>query len=96
MKHRKSSLVLQATMALIFCVVFAAVARPDDQPAPPSDPGRVSQPSNPQKGSGGGDGNYVGSETCITCHADQERRFKDTVMGKAMAHPRTPEEARGC
>ena len=42
------------------------------------------------------DGDYVGSETCITCHQDQDRRFKNTIMGKAMAHPHSPEEARGC
>jgi len=44
----------------------------------------------------GPDGDYVGSKTCIICHQDQDRRFKNTVMGKAMAHPHTPEEARGC
>jgi len=42
------------------------------------------------------DGDYVGSDTCIGCHEDQNRRFKNTVMGKVMAHPRTPDEARGC
>jgi hypothetical protein len=43
------------------------------------------------------DGDYVGSETCVTCHDDQNRRFKNTVMGKAMlGNPHTPEEARGC
>jgi DmsE family decaheme c-type cytochrome len=42
------------------------------------------------------DGDYVGSETCITCHQDQDRRFKNTPMGRAMAHPRTPDEAHGC
>ena len=47
-------------------------------------------------GSSGGDGDYVGSDTCITCHQDQERRFKNTVMGKVMQHPRTPLEGRGC
>ena len=45
----------------------------------------------------GADGDYVGSETCITCHDDQNRRFKNTVMGKVMlGNPHTPEEARGC
>jgi DmsE family decaheme c-type cytochrome len=96
MKRCRNSLVLAASIAVILCGVSVAGARPDEKPAPPSDPAHLSPPANPQKGSGGGDGDYVGSETCITCHADQERRFKDTVMGKAMAHPRTPEEARGC
>jgi DmsE family decaheme c-type cytochrome len=54
----------------------------------------------PQKATPGvpaaGDGDYVGSETCATCHQDQDRRFKNTVMGKMMQHPRTPLEARGC
>ena len=43
------------------------------------------------------DGDYVGSDTCITCHDDQNRRIKDTPMGKVLlAHPRTPAEQRGC
>jgi DmsE family decaheme c-type cytochrome len=42
------------------------------------------------------DGDYVGTEVCITCHEDQNHRFKNTVMGKVMARPRTPLEARGC
>lgn len=48
------------------------------------------------KAGGAADGDYVGSETCIACHADQDRRYKNTVMGKIMARPRTPLEARGC
>jgi DmsE family decaheme c-type cytochrome len=43
-----------------------------------------------------GEGDYVGSEACIACHQDQDRRYKTTVMGKIMARPRTPLEARGC
>ena len=66
--------------------------------------GRHRQPiETPSKGqaethspSAGGDGDYVGSDTCITCHQDQDRRFKNTIMGKIMQHPRTPMEARGC
>jgi len=42
------------------------------------------------------DGDYVGSDTCVTCHQDQERRFKNTIMGRIMAHPRNSAEARGC
>jgi DmsE family decaheme c-type cytochrome len=44
-----------------------------------------------------GDGDYVGTDTCITCHEDQQKRFKNTVMGKIMlVHPRTELEKRGC
>jgi DmsE family decaheme c-type cytochrome len=42
------------------------------------------------------DGDYVGSDTCKGCHADEHRRFNATAMGKAMAHPRTPDESLGC
>jgi DmsE family decaheme c-type cytochrome len=42
------------------------------------------------------DGDYVGSDTCKGCHEDQSRRFNNTTMGKAMAHPRTTDESRGC
>lgn len=41
-------------------------------------------------------GDYVGSETCIGCHEDQQRRFKNTVMGRVFAHPRTADEKLGC
>jgi DmsE family decaheme c-type cytochrome len=50
-----------------------------------------------QSASAAPDGDYVGSETCIACHQDQHRRFKNTPMGKVMMlNPRTAEEARGC
>jgi len=39
---------------------------------------------------------YVGSDTCITCHSDQQDRFKHTVMGKAFANPKTELEKLGC
>ena len=39
---------------------------------------------------------YAGSDTCTTCHEDEGRRFKNTVMGKAFAHPRTSGEEWGC
>ena len=29
-----------------------------------------------------GDGDYVGTETCVGCHDAQQKRFKNTVMGK--------------
>ena len=42
------------------------------------------------------DGDYVGSEVCVTCHADQQKSFVHTIMGNAMAHAKTPEEKLGC
>src|SRR5215510_4150317 len=41
-------------------------------------------------------GEYAGSETCIVCHADQGRRFQNTVMGKAFARPKNEKERFGC
>src|SRR6266496_3007000 len=41
-------------------------------------------------------GDYVGTETCIGCHEDQQKRFKNTVMGKVFARPRTADEKLGC
>ena len=80
---------------LLFFVALGLAVRLNARPA--------AQEANPPtaqekaKPSAAGDGDYVGSETCITCHQDQEHRFKNTPMGKVMlAHPRTPEEALGC
>jgi DmsE family decaheme c-type cytochrome len=42
------------------------------------------------------EGDYVGSEVCVTCHADQEKSFVHTIMGNAMAHARTPLEKLRC
>ena len=39
------------------------------------------------------DGDYVGSEVCATCHAEQQKSFVHTIMGNAMAHPKS---AAGC
>src|SRR5215467_5364909 len=39
---------------------------------------------------------YVGSDVCIGCHDDQNRRFKNTAMGKAFANPHTADEKLGC
>jgi DmsE family decaheme c-type cytochrome len=40
---------------------------------------------------------FVGSETCSTCHTDQFEQFAATTMGKIfLKHPRTPKEALGC
>ena len=42
------------------------------------------------------DSDYVGSDNCAKCHQDQSKRFNNTPMGKAMAHPRTADEKLGC
>ena len=82
---------------LFFLIAFGLAIRLNARP-PAQD--ATSPPTGQEKAkaapAAGGDGDYVGSETCITCHQDQDHRFKNTPMGKALAHPRTPLEARGC
>jgi len=39
---------------------------------------------------------YVGSDTCVACHADQEKHFSKTIMGKAFKRPKTELEKLGC
>ena len=53
--------------------------------------------STPQASQAGGDADYVGSETCKTCHEESYQRWKNTVMGRAMLeHPKNDLEKRGC
>jgi DmsE family decaheme c-type cytochrome len=49
-----------------------------------------SEPQSPPSG------DYVGMDTCITCHADQGKHFQNTIMGRAFARPRTDLEKLGC
>lgn len=40
---------------------------------------------------------YVGTEVCITCHAEQNKSFEHTIMGNAMLlHAKTSQEKLGC
>ena len=60
-------------------------------------PSRLPQiPSSSAQSSARGDGDYVGTEVCVTCHADQQKSFAHTIMGNAMAHPKTALDTRGC
>ena len=52
-------------------------------------------PAAPQdtKSSEASSSDYVGTEVCVTCHADQQKSFEHTIMGNAMAHPKIRGEA---
>ena len=76
----------------IFLVALLAVALVAAVPASPAASPEQAKAQPTAKA----DGDYVGSEACLACHEDQQRRFKNTIMGKIMARPRTPEEGRGC
>jgi len=73
-------LVLLTGLALLACATPACAAVPEEKTASGSKP----------------DGDYVGSDTCKSCHEEQFRRFRNTPMGKAFAHPHTPDEAHDC
>jgi len=52
---------------------------------------------SPQDPQAADDAQYVGSETCKTCHDAQFQTWKNTAMGRAfLEHSKTPLEARGC
>ncbi len=89
----KSQFLLVSALVVLAAVTASAAAWPsasnEAKPAVTEEKAKAATPS-------GADGDYAGSETCILCHADQQRRFKNTIMGKVMANPRTPLEARGC
>ncbi len=42
------------------------------------------------------DSDYVGADVCAGCHEDQNKRFQNTVMGKAFTNPHTADEKHGC
>ena len=87
MAHIASRLRVFALLALAvaFAVTFPARASAqdkDNKKTPP--PAPVVQ------------GDYVGSDTCETCHSDQAKHFKSTTMGRAFAHPKNANEKLGC
>ena len=93
--------VLVASAALISGVTLFAQTEPAAPPPPaaalrPQGELKAAAPGAKVQPPAAGDGDYVGSETCITCHEDQHRRFKNTVMGRIFAHPRTAAEKLGC
>jgi DmsE family decaheme c-type cytochrome len=74
--------VLALTVALLCVLPAAAQTPPASKPAPSAGPPADSQ--------------YVGSDTCVTCHEDESKRFNQTPMGKAFARPHSAQEKLGC
>lgn len=95
MPHLKRWKLPWLAVALLLPLLLAARLPADSAAA-----GQESQPQKPAATPAAPQsvpaGDYVGTDTCVTCHEDQQRRFKNTIMGKIMAHPRTPAEAQGC
>ncbi|HTR64192.1 MAG TPA: DmsE family decaheme c-type cytochrome [Terriglobales bacterium] len=85
-----------ALLLSLACFLGAAAARPDnDGSSPDNQTAAAAQPASAED-STARDGDYVGSEVCVTCHADQQKSFVHTVMGNALAHAKSPLAARGC
>ncbi len=78
---------------LAVLLLFAGLVQAQSQ-APKT--GSAAGVANPKPAPAKADGDYVGNDTCITCHDNQNQRFKHTVMGKVFAKPRNSLEARGC
>ena len=58
--------------------------------APPQPPAQAPPPAQTTPSAG-----YAGSDTCVTCHTDQEASLKGTKHGQAK-NPRSPAAAHGC
>ncbi len=76
----KRAICVAAVMLVILVVVGISIA--GEQPKAAPAPGINSD--------------YVGSDVCVGCHEDQNKRFNNTVMGKAFANPHTADEKHGC
>jgi DmsE family decaheme c-type cytochrome len=86
-------------VALVLVATAMVAAQPSIAPALPGvfmmSAHASDAPATPGKAAKA-DSDYVGSETCAGCHEDQHKRFKNTVMGKVFANPRTAAEKLGC
>ena len=72
---------------------FRLAAAEQPRPAKPAKAkaAKVIKPISPD------DATYVGSQACMTCHANQAGRFSQTVMGKIfLKNPRNAQEKAGC
>jgi predicted CXXCH cytochrome family protein len=83
---------------IVIAVSFGIWSRAGAQTASGSDDAKKAEaqstPAKPAEAKPEGD--YVGSEVCVTCHAEQQKSFAHTIMGNAMAHPKAGEAALGC
>jgi len=77
--------------ALLACAVLlcAATAWGQQQPKP-------APPSHDTSQASADTSQYVGSDTCVTCHVDEGKRFSQTTMGKIFGHPKTADPKMGC
>ena len=89
---------LPATLLFAVTVSFAVppagvpVAAHEVQVAPPTQPPPPTQTTKPAQTAATG---YVGDDTCLLCHTDQQESLKGTAHARAL-NPRSPAATRGC
>src|SRR4051812_27708408 len=96
MGHRSRNIAL---LAIILSVALLSYAGQEPATVPANPPVPAAQPkpdASAQKAPADPNSDYVGQETCVTCHDDQGKHFAGTPMGKAFAHPKTATEKLGC
>ena len=95
MGHRSRKTALLA-LIIFSCVLVSYAGQPATAPA--GQAATTASKPKPAEAPKTADANsdYVGQETCVTCHADQGKHFDNTPMGKAFAHPKTEAEKLGC
>ena len=81
--HKRLAVCVAAVMLVMLAATGVSIAGEQQQPQKAAPAPAVSS-------------DYVGSDVCIGCHDDQNRRFKNTAMGKAFANPHTADEKLGC
>ena len=91
---------LQSLFTVILLAVTVPISGTAGQEQKTTDQNPVTaqspHPASAELPKAGSDGDYVGSDTCVTCHDAQHKSFQHTIMGNAMAHARSAEAARGC
>jgi DmsE family decaheme c-type cytochrome len=73
----------------------AAVPAPAPSPPAPAPKGKAKKLTPQQQQAQAPGQGYVGDDTCLTCHADQEASVKHSAHGRVF-NPRTPAANQGC
>jgi DmsE family decaheme c-type cytochrome len=87
--RRRGFLLSTAVCIYLLAFTMATVGRADEAP-PAAAAAQAPKPAAPAAQAA-----YVGSDTCLACHEDQQHGYEDSPHGKA-ANPRAPAAMQGC
>ena len=93
-RRHQLSLILGLALTLLLVTAFAAPQGPQASSSAAASSQTQKAPVAPA--SSPADGDYVGMDTCKTCHEEQFNSFVHTAMGRSFSKPRTALERRGC